>query len=99
MWEGDKLALRLKKNTLGQWEANESEMDQVMDPLADVPEFSASFMKLIRPAVRISIRISQQRRRHNIPDDVPTPPPSSSSDELFKPCKKVKKKVLKRRKK
>ena len=95
MWEGEKLALRLKKNTLGQWEANESEMDQVMDPLADVPEFSASFLKLVRPAVRIS----QQRRRHNIPDDVPTPPPSSSSDELFEPCKKVKKKVLKRRKK
>ena len=57
-----------------------------MDPLADVPEFSVSFMKLIHPAVKI-------------PDDVPTPPPSSSSDGLFEPCKKVKKKVLKKIKK
>ena len=76
-------------------EANESEMEQVMYPLADVPEFSVSFMKLIHPAVRIS----QQRRRYKIPDDVPTPPPSSSSDGLFEPCKKIKKKVLKKIKK
>ena len=32
--------------------ANESEMEHVMDSLVDVPEFCASFMMLIRPAVR-----------------------------------------------
>ena len=94
MWQGEKLGLRLKKNTLGMWEANESTMDEMMDPLLDVPEFSASFQKLIRPAVRKS----KQRIRMNIPDDCPTPPPSSSDEDLFMPPKKLKKKVPRKRK-
>ena len=68
-------------------------MDQMMDPMNDLPEFDASFEKLLRPAVRKS-----RRERKNIPDDIPTPPPSSSTeDDIFEPKKKVKRKYRKRK--
>ena len=92
-WEGDRVALRLKRNRKGLWEANESVLDRLMDPLQDIPEFNASFLNSIRPCVRKS-----RRQRKNIPDDVPSPPPSSSDDDIFEPVKRMTKKTLKRRK-
>ena len=86
------MAIKLTRNERGLWE---TEMDEHMDPLKDLPEFDESFRRLIRPAVRKS-----RRERKNLPDDVPTPPPTSSSDEdIFKEkIVKKKKKNLKRRK-
>jgi hypothetical protein len=94
LWEGERVAMRLRRNMLGMWEANKSgEMDDIMDPMNDVPEFDDSFRKLIRPCVRKS-----RRQRMNIPEDAPTPPPTSSDDDCFEPIKRVKKKVLRRKK-
>ena len=91
LWQEDRVGIKLTRNELGLWE---TEMDDRMDPLRDLPEFDESFRKMIRPAVRKS-----RRQRKNIPDDVPTPPPSSSSDEdIFKEKIKKKKKIVKRRK-
>ena len=85
--------MRLKKTSEGLWAADESVMDRMMDPRNDMPEFDASFLKLIRPATRKS-----RRERTNIPDDVPTPPPTSSSeDDCFRPVKKTKR-VLRKKK-
>ena len=92
-WQGERVALRLKKTSEGLWEADESVMDRMMDPRNDMPEFDASFLKLIHPATRKS-----RRERKNIPDDVPTPPPTSSSeDDCFRPVKKTKR-VLRKKK-
>ena len=83
----------LRKTAGGLWQ-EETDMDDRIDPLRDLPEFDESFRKLIRPVVRKS-----RRQRKNIPDDVPTPPPSSSSDEdIFKEKIKKKNKIVKRRK-
>ena len=92
-WQGGRVGIKMRR-TNGLWEANERLMDELMDPVKDLPEFDESFLRLIRPAVRKS-----RRERKNIPDDVPTPPPTSSSDDdLFEPVKKVKKKTFRKKK-
>ena len=76
----------------GGWRAED--MDEIMNPLHDVPELDATFMRLIRPDQRKS-----RRERMNLPEDAPTPPPSSSSDEdIFADRRPSKKKRLTNRK-
>ena len=93
-WQGGKIGLKIRRTENGCWESNETLMDELMNPLHDLPEFDASFLSLIRPAVRKS-----RRQKKNVPDDVPTPPPSSSSDEEFFGVKKPAKKKVFRKKK
>ena len=72
----------------GAWRA-EAELDEVMNPLHDVPEFDASFMRLIRPATRKS-----RRERLNLPEEVPTPPSSSSDEDIFAARKQKKRRKI-----
>ena len=75
----------------GAWRADN--MDKIMNPLHDIPEFDASFLRLIRPAQRKS-----RRERLNLTEDISTLPPSSSDENIFADRRPRKKKRLSKKK-
>ena len=41
-WQGGKIGLKIRRTENGCWESNETLMDELMNPLHDLPEFDAS---------------------------------------------------------
>ena len=64
------------------------DLDEIVNPLHDVPGFDASFLRLIGPAQR-----KPRRERLNLAEDIPTPP-SSSEEDIFTDRRPRKKKRL-----
>ena len=69
------------------------DLDEIMNPLHDVPGFDASFLRLIRRAQR-----KPRREILNLAEDIPTPPASSSDEDIFADRRQRKKKRLTKRK-
>ena len=85
-WQPERVGVKLSRKE-GGWRAED--MDELMNPLHDIPEFDASFLRLIRPAQRKS-----RRQRMNLPEDIP----SSSDEDIFAHRRPSKKKTLSKRK-
>ena len=57
-----KVALRLKQTETGSWEATESMMDRIMDPMNDLdPNYDSSFERLLRAAVCHNIKEAEKK--------------------------------------